>query len=133
MDWQQEISTRQFARSLLATEIYLEITKYFDNISRRRRQKCQIIISNTVSSHARTTDTQWRHKSNKSENLGQYGRQNITDKRTDVWSRPSCIYTQIFSPKKVVFHVFGVKKNSKHFFDFFFIKRLLCNFSVQTL
>ena len=27
----------------------------------------------------------------------------ITDKRTDVWSRPSCIYTQIFSPKKTVF------------------------------
>jgi hypothetical protein len=24
----------------------------------------------------------------------------ITDKRPDVWSRPSCIYTQIFSPKK---------------------------------
>ena len=24
----------------------------------------------------------------------------VTDKRTDVWSRPSCIYTQIFSPKK---------------------------------
>ena len=23
-----------------------------------------------------------------------------TDKRTDDWSRPSCIYTQIFSPKK---------------------------------
>jgi hypothetical protein len=23
-----------------------------------------------------------------------------TDKRTDVWSWPSCIYTQIFSPKK---------------------------------
>ena len=34
-----------------ATELYLAITKYFDNISRRRRQKCQIIISNTVSSH----------------------------------------------------------------------------------
>ena len=27
----------------------------------------------------------------------------ITDKRTDVWSRPSCIYTQIFSPKKKLF------------------------------
>ena len=23
-----------------------------------------------------------------------------TDERADVWSRPSCIYTQIFSPKK---------------------------------
>ena len=33
-----------------------------------------------------------------------------TDKRTDVWSRTSCIYTQIFSPKEVFFHVFGVKK-----------------------
>ena len=26
-----------------------------------------------------------------------------TDKRTDVWSRPSCIYTQIFSPEKMIF------------------------------
>ena len=32
--------------------------------------------------------------------IGQGG---TTDKRTDVWSRPSCIYTQIFSPKKLVF------------------------------
>ena len=35
-----------------------------------------------------------------------------TDKRIDVWSRPSCIYTQIFSPKKTF---------------------ILCNFSVRTL
>ena len=27
-------------------------------------------------------------------------RVNIIDKRTDVWSRPSCIYTQIISPGK---------------------------------
>ena len=34
-----------------------------------------------------------------------------TDKRTDVWSQPSCIYTQIFSPKKNVFFTFyGSKK-----------------------
>ena len=26
-----------------------------------------------------------------------------TDKRTDVWSQPICIYTQNFSPKKLVF------------------------------
>ena len=26
----------------------------------------------------------------------------VTDKRTDVWSWPSCIYTQIFSPKITV-------------------------------
>ena len=32
-----------------------------------------------------------------------------TDKRTDVWYQPSCIYTQIFSPKKPFFHFFGVK------------------------
>ena len=30
----------------------------------------------------------------------------ITDKRTDVWSRPSCIYTQIYSPKKKFFFTF---------------------------
>ena len=41
-----------------------------------------------------------------------------TNKRTDVWSRPSCIYTQIISsPKKVcVFCVFRVKKKSKRIF-----------------
>ena len=39
-----------------------------------------------------------------------------TDKRTDVWSRPSCIYTQIFSPKKNWFFLY--KKNSQFFFDF---------------
>ena len=32
--------------------------------------------------------------------LTQFGNVYLTDKRTDVWSRPSCIYTQIFSPKK---------------------------------
>jgi hypothetical protein len=33
------------------------------------------------------------------------------DKRTDVWSRPSCIYSQIFSPKKkkMFFSLFGGK------------------------
>ena len=30
-----------------------------------------------------------------------------TDKRTDVWSRPSCIYTQVYSPKKPVFFTFS--------------------------
>ena len=34
-----------------------------------------------------------------------------TDKKTDVWSRPSCIYTQIFSSKKTIFfQFFGVKQ-----------------------
>ena len=49
---QQEIPTSQSCHSLLQKyKSYLPITKNFDNISRRRRQKCQIIISNTVSSH----------------------------------------------------------------------------------
>ena len=39
----------------------------------------------------------------------------ITDKRTDVWSRPSCIYTQMFSPKKNWF--FPHKK----YFSIFFL------------
>ena len=38
-----------------------------------------------------------------------------TDKRTDVWSRPSCIYTQIFSPKKTGFSSI---RNFQNFFDF---------------
>ena len=53
-----------------------------------------------------------------------------TDKRTDVWFRPSCIYTQIFSPKNSVFFMFS---GSKKIRNFFFIKRVLCNFSVRTL
>ena len=35
-----------------------------------------------------------------------------TDKRTNVWFRPSCIYTQIFSP---------IKNTSQIFFDFFYL------------
>ena len=42
-----------------------------------------------------------------------------TDKRTDVWSRPSCIYTQIFSPKKTGLSL--MKNTSKIFFDFFYL------------
>ena len=36
-----------------------------------------------------------------------------TDKRTDVWSRPSCIYTQMFSPKKMFFSLFRGQKLKK--------------------
>ena len=39
-----------------------------------------------------------------------------TDKRTDVWYRPSCIYTQTFSPKKTGFP--SIKILSIFFFDF---------------
>ena len=39
-----------------------------------------------------------------------------TDKRTDVWSRPSCIYTQIFSPKKTGFST--IKNIFQNIFDF---------------
>ena len=53
-----------------------------------------------------------------------------TDKRTDVWSRPSCIYTQIFSPtKNCYFHLFGVKKIKTNKL----VNKVLCNFSVGTL
>jgi hypothetical protein len=54
----------------------------------------------------------------------------VTDKRTDVWSRPSCIYTQIFSPKKTWF--FPHKKYFPKCFWLLFTF-ILCNFSVQTL
>ena len=52
-----------------------------------------------------------------------------TDKRTDVWSGPSCIYTQIFSPNKTWFFL-----HKKYFPSFFWIlfTFILCNFSVQT-
>ena len=53
-----------------------------------------------------------------------------TDKRTDVWFRPSCIYTQIFSPKKNWF--FPHKKCFPIFFWFLFTF-ILCNFLVRTL
>ena len=53
----------------------------------------------------------------------------ITDKRTDVWSRPSCIYTQIFTPKKNWF--FPHKKYFPIFWLLFTF--ILCNFSVRTL
>ena len=33
----------------------------------------------------RTMDTQWRHKSKKSENLGQYGRQNMLRPHLKIW------------------------------------------------
>jgi hypothetical protein len=39
-----------------------------------------------------------------------------TDKRTDFWSRPSCIYTQIFSPKKTGFS--PIKNTFQKNFDF---------------
>ena len=39
-----------------------------------------------------------------------------TDKRTDVWSQPSFIYTQIFNPKKTGFSPH--KYISHNFFDF---------------
>ena len=53
-----------------------------------------------------------------------------TKKRTDVWSRHSCFYTQNFSTKKTWFfpHKIYFKKIFWLFFTF-----ILCNFSVQTL
>ena len=53
-----------------------------------------------------------------------------TDKRTDVWSRPSCIYTQIFSPKKNWFFPHKIYFPKFVWLLFTFI---LCNFSVLTL
>ena len=52
------------------------------------------------------------------------------DKRTDVWSRPSCIYTQIVSPKKNWFfsHKKYFPKIFWHVFTF-----ILYNFSERTL
>ena len=41
-----------------------------------------------ISSHAfhtRTTDTQWRHKSKKSESFGRYGKQNILRPYLTIW------------------------------------------------
>ena len=49
----------------------------------------------------------------------------ITDKRTDVWSRPLCTYSGIFSPKKTGF---SEKKNSSQIFFFlpFFYATFQC-------
>ena len=53
-----------------------------------------------------------------------------TDKRTDFLSRPSCIYTQIFNPKKTVyFHFSGSKK---FFFNLFYIKGIMQLFSADS-
>ena len=52
----------------------------------------------------------------------------ITDKRTDVWSRPLCTYCGIFSPKKTGFSEIKIVPKKKKNFTFF-----LCNFSVRTL
>ena len=49
-------------------------------------------------------------------NNGKFGVHKFTDKRTDVWSRPSCIYTQILSPKKTGFPL--IKNTFQIFFDF---------------
>ena len=55
----------------------------------------------------------------------------ITDKRTDIWFQPSCIYTQIFSPKKLVFSLFRGQKKS---FKFFFYKKgIMQLFSVDAI
>ncbi len=44
----------------------------------------------------------------------------VTDKTTDVWSRPLCIYRGIISPKKNwFFHFLGVKKKFLNFFSHF--------------
>ena len=48
--------------------------------------------------------------------MKQHNCMTTTDKRTDVWSRPSCIYTQIFSPKKTGFS--PIKNTFQIFFDF---------------
>ena len=58
------------------------------------------------------------------------GSREIIDKRTNVWSRPSCIYTQIFRPKKTGFSI--IINTFQKTFDFFFTF-ILCNFSVRTL
>ena len=50
--------------------------------------------------------------------------------RTEVWYRASCIYTQIFSPKKT-----GLFTHKKYFQKLFWLlfTFILCNFSVRAL
>ena len=50
-------------------------------------------------------------------------KEHFTDNRTDVWSRPSCIYTQIFSPKKTGLFTFS---GSNFYFLFNFVKNVSC-------
>merc|ERR1712008_83004 len=50
-----------------------------------------------------------------------------TDKRTDVWSRPLCTYSGIFSPKKTGFSEKKIlPKNKKNFFLPFFYATFQC-------
>ena len=54
-----------------------------------------------LSYYARTTDTQWSHKSNKSENLGRFGRQNMLWPYLKIWEREwifGCAVKTIFLP-----------------------------------
>ena len=53
----------------------------------------------------------------------------VTDKRTDVWSRTSCIYTQILALKNYLFP----HKEYFHIFFWLLFTFILCKFSVQTL
>ena len=47
---------------------------------------CKVVYSNSYFMFfLRTTDTQWRHKSKKSENLGQFGRQNMLCLYLKIW------------------------------------------------
>ena len=46
---------------------------------------CKFATSHKKCHQARTTDTQWRHKSEKSENLGRCGRQNMLRPYLKTW------------------------------------------------
>ena len=52
-----------------------------------------------------------------------------TDKRTDIWSQPSCIHTQIFNPKKTGF---SPHKYISQISCWLLLTFNLCNFSVWT-
>ena len=46
---------------------------------------CDKVCAHRVAMHARTTDTQWRHKSKISEKLGRCGRQNMLRPYLNIW------------------------------------------------
>ena len=79
-----------------------------------------------TSNKPRTTDTQWRHKSKKSENLGRCGRQNMLRPYLKIWEwelifgravkaiswpgvRSPCVYVLLFLLRKPPWHSYLFK------------------------
>ena len=63
-----------------------EVKKFTKSYSNSYTYLCDFILLSFQSFKARTTDTQWWHKSKKPENLGQWGRQNMLRPYPQIWA-----------------------------------------------